>query len=190
MSRGDIYVHVRIIIGIIMGLSVGRLLTGVARFIQHPGQKVYPVHLGWVLFLFFTVVNFWWWEFQLSGFQEWNFAVYLFVIFYAMLFFLLCTLLFPDSMQEYAGFEDYFHSRRRWFFALLALIFVVDVADTALKGSAHFNAFGIEYPIRAAIYFALAIAAIFVRAEWYHRLFVAFALVYQVVWGFREYFSP
>jgi hypothetical protein len=189
MSRGDIYVHVRILIGIIMGLSVGRLLTGVARFIQHPGQKVYLVHLGWVFFLFFTVINFWWWEFQLSSLQQWSFAVYLFVIFYAMLFFLLCTLLFPDDMREYSGFDDYFHSRRQWFFALLAVTFVVDVADTFLKGPEHFGSFGVEYPARIVAFVALCIVAMFVRNEWFQRLFVAFAVVYQVAWGFREYFT-
>ena len=49
----DAFVHVRIIIGIILGLSVSRLLTGVARFIQHPGkQNIYPVHIAWVAFSF------------------------------------------------------------------------------------------------------------------------------------------
>jgi len=32
----DQFIHVRIIIGIVTGLSVTRLLTGLARFVQHP----------------------------------------------------------------------------------------------------------------------------------------------------------
>jgi hypothetical protein len=55
----EVFTHVRVIIGIILGLSVSRLLTGIARIIQHPQHKnIYAVHLGWVLFAFLTVVHF------------------------------------------------------------------------------------------------------------------------------------
>jgi hypothetical protein len=127
--------HVRIIIGMILGLCVSRLLTGLARFIQHPGkQKIYPVHLAWVGFILLSVIHFWWFEFGLRTIPLWTFEKYLFVIFYAGLYFLLCTLLFPDSMEEYTGYRDYFISRRKWFFGILALVHVVDVMDTLLKG--------------------------------------------------------
>jgi hypothetical protein len=46
----EIFLHVRVMIGVIVGLSIARLLTGIARFIQHPKQnRVYFIHLGWVL---------------------------------------------------------------------------------------------------------------------------------------------
>ncbi len=126
--------HVRIIIGMILGLCVSRLLTGLARFIQHPGkQKIYPVHLAWVGFILLSVIHFWWFEFSLRTIPLWTFEKYLFVIFYAGLYFLLSTLLFPDSMEEYTGYRDYFISRRRWFFGILALVYVVDFIDTLLK---------------------------------------------------------
>jgi hypothetical protein len=32
----DLYLHVRVLIGILLGLSVVRLVGGVARFVQHP----------------------------------------------------------------------------------------------------------------------------------------------------------
>jgi len=34
----DQFVHIRIIIGIVTGLTVTRLLTGLARFVQHPSR--------------------------------------------------------------------------------------------------------------------------------------------------------
>jgi hypothetical protein len=35
-----------------LGLGITRLLTGIAQFVQHPQrQRVYWVHLGWVLFM-------------------------------------------------------------------------------------------------------------------------------------------
>ena len=43
----------------------------------------------------------------------------------AVLALLLASLLFPDDMSDYDGYEDYFLSRRRWFFGLFATTFVV-----------------------------------------------------------------
>ena len=42
----DMYLHVRVLFSIILGLGISRLLTGVARIVQHPKQyRVYWVHL-------------------------------------------------------------------------------------------------------------------------------------------------
>ena len=43
------------------------------------------------------------------------------------------ALLFPD----YESFRGYFYGRKRWIFLLIVLLFVVDLADTLLKGSAY-----------------------------------------------------
>jgi hypothetical protein len=46
------YLHVRVLFTIILGLGVSRLLTGVARIVQHPKEyNVYWVHLLWALFV-------------------------------------------------------------------------------------------------------------------------------------------
>ena len=74
--------------------------------------------------------------------RNWTFGVYLFIIGYAVLLFLLCALLFPDSMLDYKGYEDFFYSRRAWFFGLLAATYLLDVVDTLIKGEEHFARFG------------------------------------------------
>jgi hypothetical protein len=44
----DMYLHVRVFFSIILGLGISRLLTGVARIVEHPKEyKVYRVHLLW-----------------------------------------------------------------------------------------------------------------------------------------------
>ncbi|MGA0533190.1 hypothetical protein [Hansschlegelia sp. KR7-227] len=182
----DAFVHVRMINGVVVGLGVGRLLTGLARFVQHPsGKAIYPVHLAWAGFTLLLIVHFWWFEFRLSLEPQWLFQTYLFVIFYACLLFLATTLLFPDKMDDYAGYRDYFMSRRRWFFGLLALIFLVDLVDTGLKGGAYFASFGLEYPIRNLAYAAAFVAAAIVEDARFHAGLVAVALVYEIVWIFR-----
>ncbi|GAA0532877.1 MAG: hypothetical protein ACODTL_00030 [Brucella sp.] len=143
IAHPDQLIHVRTVLGVVMGLSVARLLTGLARLIQHPGRvRLYPTHLIWAAFLFLGVVYFWWFEFGLQHVAQWSFELYFFLIFYAALFFLQCTLLFPDHMEEYSGFEAYFHSRQKWFYGLLAALAIVDVMDTLWKGIEHFHAIG------------------------------------------------
>ncbi len=66
-STLQIYLHVRVMVGIIVGLIVARLLTGMARFIQHPKlYRIYFVHLGWAFTILLSVIHFWWWEFRLE----------------------------------------------------------------------------------------------------------------------------
>ena len=125
-SAHDIFPHIRIVMGMVVGLGVTRLLSGVARIVQHPGQyRLYAVHLAWVGSVLLMLVHFWWWEFGLYAIENWTFGKYLFIIFYAITLFLLCALLFPDSMLDYTSYEDYFYSRRAWFFGLLGFWYLV-----------------------------------------------------------------
>ena len=63
----------------------------------------------------------------------------------------------------YDGYKDYFYSRRRWFFGLVLLGQLVDVADTLLKGIAHFRSLGATYPIGIAVLSALLLIAMWTR---------------------------
>jgi hypothetical protein len=186
-TPAEFYLHIRVLISLVLGLGLTRLLTGMSRFIQHPERlKVYPVHMVWVATVILTIMNFWWWEFALIR-LDWNFALFAFVLFYALLFFLLASLLFPEDMSDYAGFEDYFLSRRRWFFGLLALTLVVDFVDTAVKGPDHLAALGLEYKIRIPVAFLACIAAARTDSRRFHQAFAAVYLVYTIGWIVRVY---
>lgn len=179
--------HVRTVISIVVGLSVGRLLTGLARFVQHPRQqKIYPVHLVWVLFMLLQIISFWWWEFHLVN-VHWTFPLYCFVAFYASVFFFMCTMLFPDTMYEYKGFEDYFMSRRRWFFGLLILTFLLDIVDTFIKGRDYTAALGPEYWVRCAIYVGASIIAMAVANQRFQLAFAILALLGEIGWTLGLY---
>lgn len=184
----DQFLHVRVIIGVVAGLTIARLLTGLARFVQHPSrQDIYFVHVGWCLYLLLSVMFFWWFEYHLVDIQEWTFELYMFLVGYAALFFFTSALLFPDRMDEYQGFADYFHARQHWFYGLLAAIFVGDVVDTAMKGQKHLESFGPLYIPRQGIFAALAIAAMRIRSPRFHVAFVIFALLAQTLWIGRHF---
>jgi hypothetical protein len=183
-----VFLHVRIVLSMVVSLSIARLLSGLAVFVQHPGrQKAYWVHLLWAASTLLLLVHFWWWEFRLAHLAVWRFEVYAFVLFYAGLNYLLCAVLFPNDLDEYDGWRDYFLSRRRWFFALLALSFVVDLGDTWIKGSALLPKLGLEYPVRAGAYVLLCGAAAIIRSPVFHGVFAVGNLLYQVSFIGRLY---
>ncbi|MFC5594605.1 hypothetical protein [Lysobacter niastensis] len=112
---------------------------------------------------------------------------YAFLILYVVVLFLLCTLLFPDDTSDYDGWRDYFLSRRGWFFGIMALAYVIDFIDTLIKARPYFRHFGYEYPLRNAAMVVLCLVAMRTRAEWFHRTFVVFALLYELSWIYRLY---
>lgn len=184
----DQFVHVRVVIGVVAGLTIARLLTGLARFVQHPRrQEIYFVHIGWCLYLLLSVMFFWWFEYHLVEIERWTFELYIFLVSYAALFFFTAALLFPDRMDEYDGFSDYFHARQHWFYGLLAVIFIGDVVDTALKGSEHLAMLGPLYIPRQVILAALALAATWIRSPRFHLGFVIVALLAQTLWIGRHF---
>ena len=177
----DLYTHVRVVISIIVGLCITTLLSGFARFVQHPRrERVSILHLGWGVSLLFWIIHFWWWEFRLSMVPQWTFANYFFVILYAILFYFLCTLLFPSDLKDYSGYEDYFLSRRKWFFGFLAATFLADVIDTSLKGSAYLHSFGIEYPIRIIANLIICVIAMFTSNRRIQLTLLAVAFLYHI----------
>lgn len=185
----DQFFHVRVIIGVVAGLTMTRLLNGLARFVQHPLRvPIYAVHLGWVVYLLLSVMLFWWFEYNLAVVERWTFPKYLFVVGYASLYFFTSTLLFPDRMDDYGGFADYFHSRQAWFYGLLAAIFLADLADSALKGRAHLASLGPVYPWRQSLLAALAVVAMRVRDRRLHAGFLIVALLVQL-WVIARYFD-
>ncbi|KWX24032.1 membrane protein [Mycolicibacterium wolinskyi] len=185
-AAADVFVHIRIIVGMVLGLSLARLVNGMTRFIQHPKRdQVYSVHILWTVFMLSAIVHFWWYEFGLSRIDVWTFEMYFFVLFYATLYVAIASLLYPDKMDDYAGFQDYFESRRKWFYSLLAVMFLIDLVDTAIKGADYFHSLGTEYVVKQVVLVVCSLIAVFVADKRYHLTFVVVAIVYQVFWIVR-----
>jgi len=183
-----VFSHIRVVLSMVVSLGIARLLSGTAKFVQHPArQRVYWVHMLWALSLLLSMLHFWWWEFSLSQLPVWRFETYVFVVGYAALYYLICAILFPDDLAEYNGYKDYFMSRRRWFFGLLATTYVVDLGDTWIKGAEHFAARGYEYPIRNLSFVLLCLVAARTSNARFHTAFVVLSLVYQISWILRLY---
>jgi len=184
----DEFTHARVIIGIVTGLSMTRLLTGVARIIQRPaGQTMLGVHLGWALFLLLQVTHFWWFEFGAAPAARWDYALYMFTIFYAALFFFTCVTLFPDPGGEWTSFAGYFEARRAWFYFLLVSLIATDVAFASIKADAAAMELGRPYLMRQGGLAALALAAALAGRPGFDLAVAATAVLLQVWWLLRGF---
>lgn len=189
MDNGQIYLHIRVVLGIILGLGITTLLKGVASVIGHPQRYRWSwIHMTWVVWALISIVTFWWWEFRLGNVATWTFGSYLFVITYCSCFFLLSALLFPDDVREYGTYEAYLLRRRPWFFGLIAAMTVMDLIDTAMKGSSRWHALGWAYPIHTAILLLIAGLGIIVAHRRSQLLLALAALGYQIAYFTAEYF--
>ncbi len=182
----ELFPHIRIVMGMVVGLGVARLLTGVAGIVQHPHRaRLSALQLLWVAAVLLELIHFWWWEFALFELQDWSFGVFFFIFLYTIVLFLQAALLFPDSLAEYNGYEDFFLKRRPWFFGLFAANIICDLIDTYIKGQAHWEKFSFEFALQVPIGLALCAIAVWTPDKRFHLALVCFYLVYQLSWIFR-----
>jgi len=182
----ELFPHVRIVMGTVIGLGITRLLMTIAGIIQHPHRgKVSALHMLWIGSMLLELVLFWWWEFALHRMEIWNFGIVLFILTYAITLFLIAALLSPDSVSEYKGYEDFFLKRRHWFFGLLGTTFVLDTIDTLIKGQAHWSQFDWSYFGQVPVGLALCILAWHYADRRLHLTIVGIHIAYQLFLIFR-----
>lgn len=190
MQTDPLFLHIRVVMGIILGLSITTVLKGLAQIIEHPQRRgCSALHLGWVAWTLISLVTFWWWEFRLIEVHRWTFETYLFVIVYCATWFLLCALLFPDDLREYGSYGNYLMQRRRWIFSVMAALTLLDLVDTAIKGSSRWKLLGTAYPLHAALMLAVAVLGWRLRSQRTQLRLVLATLAYQIGYFAVEYFT-
>lgn len=182
--------YISVFVSIIVALGITQLLLGLSRLIEKPeGQRVYWVHLVWVVWLFLALLFFWWAEFSLVAIEEWTFYAYSVVTLFATILFFLATILFPSGIHEGIDFRKKFFERRRWFFSMLLTWLAVDQLDTLVKGIDHYVELGIEYPLTAVVMALLFTVAIVTANRRFHGVLAVAMLTWQLQWIFSNYFS-
>ena len=182
------FIHVRMVLSMVVSLALARLLSGVAKFVQHPKRiRIFAPHMLWCSFMLILLIHFWWWEFSLIHLRSWHFGTFAFVVGYAALLYLMCAILFPDDLAEYDGYSSYFMSRRGWFFAMLSLVMLIDLADTRLKGEAYWQAQAPEIWLHTGLGLVLCAAAVRATKPTLQVVVAALGIAYQVSWIARLY---
>lgn len=180
--------YIAVLISIIVGLGIAHLLAGIGRLIGDARDTdPYWIHLVWTAYMFFTLVFFWWWEFKFNTLEVWTFELYLFIILYAVVLYLAVVVLFPKDLPEGGDFKRYFFDRRAWFYGLLVVAGVMDLIDTAAKGTEHLLTLGPEYWSYLVLTTLLYLAAMRSTNERFHGVLAVGSLAYMLSWALRMY---
>lgn len=184
--NSGLFPHLRIVMGMVLGLAMSKLLTGFAGLVQHPGRyRLSAIHLLWAGSILVELILFWWWEFELSRVPKWSFGTFVFLIGYTITLFLMAALLFPDDIDEYGGYETYLIGRRYWFFGLLAATFLFDIVDTMIKGQEHWSQLSTDYLIQVPLGLTLCVIACLSKAPRVQLSLALLHIAYQMFWMSR-----
>ena len=181
----SVFEYIMVLVSIIVGLGITHIIKNIVFQLQQNDVRFYWVHFLWCLNIFFVLIFFWWWQYNYVAIDEWTFGLYLFIVFFALLYFILASFLF--SSKEIKSYKDHFYGNRKWFFSLLALSIIVDYGDTALKGFEYFLNRGTTYHIGVFIFTSLSIYASRSNNERYHAFFAVTYLSYQLFDGFFSF---
>jgi hypothetical protein len=180
--------YVMTLASVIIGLALTHLIQGLAGLVEDPKRvRIWWVHLVWVAYMFLITVFWWWFEFMLRDVREWTFAIYIFVLVYALVTYMIVAVLFPRQLAGYHSYEDYFLKRRAWFFGLQILAIALDPIDTALKGRAHLASLGVEYWIGNSLSILLFAIAIWTPRRSVQASVPVLMLLYQITWVARDF---
>ena len=181
----SVFEYIMVLVSIIIGLGITHILKNIVFLIQHKDVQFYWVHTLWCIDIFFTLIFFWWWQYNYVIIDEWTFGLYIFIVFYALIYFLLSALLF--SNRDIKSYKEHFYANRKWFFYLFALSIMVDYGDTALKGYEYFLNRDVLYHFQVVIFTSMSIFAAKSNNEKYHAIFVMSNLSYQLFDGFLTF---
>ena len=177
------YFHIRVLIGMVVSLAIGNLLRGAARVIADDEHRpVYRVQFVWAAFMLAAILHFWWWEIRFDLLPQFTFPIFAFWILYVLQLFFLTALLMPEKLGRHENNQEHFLASRRWFFGFLALFFVLDFAESLLKGGGYVRSLGPMYPVRNALFVVGCLVAIGTANPTFHRVFAGVALASQLAW--------
>src|SRR4051812_10700101 len=179
----DPFSYVCILTSIVAGLAVTRLVGGVGQLMQTrrrtPG---YWVHALWMVNTLITVIITWWVQYRWRSTEHWTLFLVLWLLVAPINLYLASALLFPNEQEgePITSWRAHYFTHRRGFFLLIAGNFVIDLADSSLKGWDYFRSLGPVYFTPMALFLIFGLIAAFTRSVRFHSAFAVFYFVYNV----------
>ena len=164
-----------VLFSVLLGLSLSRLLVGLARVVVDPERRIHWLPLLWTIQLFAFQITLWWLIYQRADQPTWTFVHYLVLIGYPVLLYFQGVLLYPELGPHDEGTLESFLSRRKWFFAILFLILHLDFTENWLAGDWTFDP--LRFVIALLVSGAVCGIAIWTRNRIYHAVLMAVMLL-------------
>ena len=161
--------YLGVLISIILGLAITHLVVGLSKLIQlRHTVKPYWVQILWTLNILIYVLGIWWTMFWWNRLPIWTVGLFFFIATYAIVLFLLATMLFPWEFSKDLDFRKYFLANRSWFFGTQLVAFLIDIPETILKQTSHIRPVPREYVVFIAVILAINVIGLTSRNERVH----------------------
>jgi hypothetical protein len=179
--------------GLLLGLSVAVVATGVATAVQH--RKA--IRIGWLtpllaLFVGLDVASFW--DSAWANFRHLPFSYGLLVagLAIATTYFIAASLVFPHQIEDGVSLDDHFWANRRAVVLLLvaANLLSVTVLAAANVGREGGMALMATYGLYVGLYLLVVLPAAFVRKAWMFGALIGIHTAIYLVVAFLSAFSP
>jgi hypothetical protein len=159
--------YLAVLISIVLGLGITQLLSGFGRWLeQRSAYRAYAPSILWATILLVLHVQAWWSMFGMRHQDHWTFLQFSIVLLQPIILFLLATLVLPSSTAPQFDLKTNYFAQRSWFFGLLACLLVVSVLKDVVLSDALPEPINLGFH---ALFTILALAAILIERERYHR---------------------
>ena len=150
--------HLAVFLSLIFGLATTHLLSGIARSLHRRNiEKLDDVHLLWSVVVLLVLVLNWWTFFAWSERQHWTFGPYVVLVLWAICHYLLAVTLYEPDSDPGDRHNRMWEENRTWFLTTFAMMLMLDIAQTALRGALLQPVWYLPYLLH---YFALTLIAL------------------------------
>lgn len=138
--------YLGVLISVIFGLALAHLLRGLSKLIQmRDSVRPYWLHVLWTFNILLVVLGLWWGMYWWNNLQAWTTELFLFLTAYAIVVFVIASLLYPVEFPADMDFANYYYHNHRWFFGLLTVAMLLDIPETVMKQTAHLRDVPAQY---------------------------------------------
>lgn len=169
--------------GLILGLSVAEIASGVARTVHERGG----VKVGWLtpmlaVFISLDVAGFW-----VVAWQDWrgievDFGILVVGLVMAMTYYVAAAVVFPRELEGWASLDEHFWARRRVIFGAILFTNLVALAGTVWAWQAADRSYPFPMNWISWSYFVLVTAALVVPRGRAMYAILALLIVYFLNW--------
>lgn len=171
--------------GMVLGLSVAVIATGLATAIQHRKS----IRIGWLtlllaVFVALDIATFWdaaWHNFRDAPYSYGMLVIGLTI---ALIYFIAAALVFPHQINDGMDLDDHFWANKKLILLLTttANLVMLAVALMQLRDKPHATVLAINYAIALALYLGLVLPAAFTRSRrWFASLIGAHVAIYVIL---------
>jgi hypothetical protein len=165
-----------VLYSIIVGFSMGQILTAVGNVIQgNRPVRHYWVHSGWVMFTFFLHIFLWFSAWEYASIQVWSLGGFIMFLTIPVILFVVSVVALPEINPDTAyDLREYYFKICHWLHALLIAIIVLGATNEYLLLDQY--PFSIRNAARGSAA-AILFAGLFISKPRWHELQIAIVIL-------------